>query len=132
MKSISGIQQWHTNQYSLPLRLSLLHLKLRLHGKQMAQHISWNQGCSTSLLISESILQTSTLVWTVPDITLHSFRVLQLTLRWNLIIESKNCISVLLLRYDMLSWLLVYFWFKSSHKLMIITWLYWIHKSKPQ
>ena len=33
----------------------------------MAQHISWSQGYSTSLLISESILQTSTLVWTAPD-----------------------------------------------------------------
>ena len=33
----------------------------------MAQHISWSQGRSTSLLISKSILQTSTLVWTVTD-----------------------------------------------------------------
>ena len=29
-----------TNQYSLPLRLSLLHLKLRPCGRQIAQHIS--------------------------------------------------------------------------------------------
>jgi len=33
----------------------------------MAQHISWSQGYSTSPLISESILRTSTLVWTTPD-----------------------------------------------------------------
>jgi len=33
----------------------------------MAQHISWSQGCSTSLFISKSILQTSTPVWTMSD-----------------------------------------------------------------
>ena len=33
----------------------------------MAQHISWSQGHFTSLLISESILQTSTPVWTTPN-----------------------------------------------------------------
>ena len=68
MNSISGVQWRHTNQYSLPLRLSLLHLKLQPRGRQMAQHISWSQGHSTSLLISKSILRTFTLVWTVPDI----------------------------------------------------------------
>ena len=67
MNSISGVQWWHTNQYSLPLGLSLLYLKLRPCSRQMVQHISWSQGCSTSPLISESILQTSTPVWTTPD-----------------------------------------------------------------
>ena len=67
MNSISGVQQRHTNQYSFLLRLFLLHLKLWPCGRQMAQHISWSQGYSTSPLISESILWTSTLVWTAPD-----------------------------------------------------------------
>ena len=70
MNSISGVQRWHTNQYSLPLGLSLLHLKLRPCGRQTAQHISWSQGRSTSPLISKSILWTSTPVWTAPD-TMH-------------------------------------------------------------
>ena len=55
------------NQHSLPSWTSSYHLKLQPHGRQMAQHISWSQGRSTSPLISESILQTSTLVWTTPD-----------------------------------------------------------------
>ena len=50
-----------------PTRTSLLHLKLWPHGRQMAQHISWSQGRSTSPLISEYILRTSTPVWTAPD-----------------------------------------------------------------
>ena len=50
-----------------PTRTSLLHLKLQPLGRQTVQHISWSQDCSTSLLISESILWTSTPVWTVPD-----------------------------------------------------------------
>ena len=70
MNLISGIQQWHTNQHSLSSWTSFHHLKLRPCSRQMAQHISWSQGCSTSLLISESISQTSTPVWTVPDIIL--------------------------------------------------------------
>ena len=65
---ISGVQQRHTIQHSLPLGLSLLHLKLRPRGRQTAQHISWSQSHSTSPLISESILRTSTPVWTTPDI----------------------------------------------------------------
>ena len=40
LNSISSVQWRHTNQYSLPLRLSLLHLKLRPYGRQMVQHIS--------------------------------------------------------------------------------------------
>ena len=67
LNSISSVQRQHTNQYLLPLRLSLLHLKLRPRGRQTAQHISWSQGRSTSPLISKSILQTSTQVWTMPD-----------------------------------------------------------------
>ena len=39
-----------------------IHLKLWLCGRQMAQYISWSQGCSTSLLISKSIPWTSILV----------------------------------------------------------------------
>ena len=50
-----------------PTQTSLLHLKLRPRGRQTAQHISWSQGCSTSPLISEYILRTSTPVWTMPD-----------------------------------------------------------------
>ena len=57
-----------THHLTLTLtRTSLLHLKLRPRGRQMAQHISWSQGRSTSPLISESILRTFTLVWTTPD-----------------------------------------------------------------
>ena len=41
-----------------------IHLKLWLCGRQMAQYISWSQGCSTSLLISKSIPWTST--WCEP------------------------------------------------------------------
>ena len=67
LNSISGVQRQHTNQYSLPSRTSFHHLKLQPCGRQMAQHISWSQDHSTSLPISESILQTSTPVWTVPD-----------------------------------------------------------------
>ena len=52
---------------------SLLHLKLRPCGRQMVQHISWSQGCSTSLLISKYILRTSTPVWTVPDIEIRNW-----------------------------------------------------------
>ena len=48
------------NQYSLPSRTSSYYLKLWLHGRQIAQHISWSQGHSTSLHISKSILQTFT------------------------------------------------------------------------
>jgi len=66
---ISSVQQRHTNQYSLPLGLFLFHLKLWPHGRQTAQHISWSQGRSTSPLISKSILWTSTLVWTMFDIS---------------------------------------------------------------
>ena len=68
MNSISGVQRRHTIQHSLLLGLPLLHLKLWPRGRQTAQHISWSQGHSTSPLISKSILQTSTLVWTAPDI----------------------------------------------------------------
>jgi len=39
----------------------------RPYSRQMAQHISWSQGHSTSPLISKSILQMSTPVWTAPD-----------------------------------------------------------------
>ena len=53
--------------FSTPTQTSLLHLKLRPRGRQTVQHISWSQGCSTSPLISESILWTSTPVWTIPD-----------------------------------------------------------------
>ena len=67
MNSISGVQRRYTNQYSLPLGLSLLHLKLQPCSRQTVQHISWSQGRSTCLLISKSILQTSTPVWTMPD-----------------------------------------------------------------
>ena len=68
MNSISGVQWQHTNQHSLLSWTSPHHLKLRPHDRQMAQHISWSQGCSTSPLISKSILWTSTPVWTTPDI----------------------------------------------------------------
>jgi len=64
---ISGVQWQHTNQHSLPSWTSFHHLKLRPCGRQMAQHISWSQGHSTSLLISKSSLWTSTLVWTTPN-----------------------------------------------------------------
>ena len=40
LNSISSVQWQHTNQYSLPLRLSLLYLKLRPHSRQIVQHIS--------------------------------------------------------------------------------------------
>ena len=50
-----------------PISPHSYHLKLQPHSRQTAQHISWSQGHSTSSLISESIVQTSTLVWTVPD-----------------------------------------------------------------
>jgi len=75
LNSISGVQRWHTIQHSLPSWTSPHHLKLWPCGKQIAQHISWSQGHSTSLLISEFILRTSTPVWTVPDkITLWLFK----------------------------------------------------------
>ena len=45
-----------------PISTHSHHLKLRPYGRQIVQHISWSQDCSTSLLISESILWTSTLV----------------------------------------------------------------------
>ena len=80
MNSISGIQQWHTNQYSLPLGLYFLHLKLQPHDRQTAQHISWSQGRSTSPLISESILQTSTLAWTMPDTSCLPYVLLKATM----------------------------------------------------
>jgi len=60
LNSISGIQWQHTNQHSLSSWTSLYHLKLWPHGRQTVQHISWSQGCSTSLHISKSILQTFT------------------------------------------------------------------------
>ena len=48
------------NQYLLPSQTSSYSLKLWPCNRQMAQHISWSQGHSTSLHISESILQTFT------------------------------------------------------------------------
>ena len=75
MNLISSIQWWHTIQHSLPSWTSSYHLKLQLCSRQIAQHISWSQGCSTSPLISESILWTSTPVWTVPDIVFLNVRV---------------------------------------------------------
>ena len=51
----------------------------------MAQHISWSQGHFTSLLISESILQTSILVWTVPDIY-------EYLLLWDILYIIRNCL----------------------------------------
>ena len=64
---ISDVQWQYTNQHSLSSLTSPHHLKLQPCGRQIAQHISWSQGHSTSPLISESILQTSTLVWTTSD-----------------------------------------------------------------
>jgi len=64
------------NQYSLPSRTSLYYLKLWPHSKQMAQHISWSQGYSTSSHNSKPILWTFTLVWTVPDNFLY-YRILE-------------------------------------------------------
>ena len=55
MNSIPGIQWWYTNQYSLSSQTSFYYLKLQPCGRQMVQHISWSQGHSTSLYISESI-----------------------------------------------------------------------------
>jgi len=63
----SSVQQRHTNQYSHPLGLSFLYLKLQPCSRQIVQHISWSQGHSTSLLISKSILRTSSPVWTASD-----------------------------------------------------------------
>ena len=51
------------NHHSLPSQTSqtsFYHLKLQPYGRQMAQHISWSQGHSTSPHISEPILQTFT------------------------------------------------------------------------
>ena len=48
LNSISSVQWWHTNQHSLLSQTSSHHLKLWPHGRQTAQHISWNQGRSTS------------------------------------------------------------------------------------
>jgi len=48
------------NQYSLLSQTSFYSLKLWPHGRQMAQHISWSQGCSMSLHISKPILWTFT------------------------------------------------------------------------
>ena len=76
LNSISDVQQQHINQHSLPSQTSVYHLKLWLRGKQTVQHISWSQGHSTSSLISESILQTSTLVWTTLDISNESCHLL--------------------------------------------------------
>ena len=64
MKSISGIQQQHTNQYSLPFWTSSSYLKLWLCSRQIAQHISWSQGCFISPHISK---QSSPPVWTMSD-----------------------------------------------------------------
>ena len=85
MNSISSVQQQHTNQHSLPAWTSPHHLKLRPHGRQIAQYISWSQGYSTSLLISEFILQTSILVWTVPDIYKY-------LLLWDILYIIRNCL----------------------------------------
>jgi len=78
LNSTSSVQWRHTNQYLLPLGLSFLHLKLQPHSRQMAQHISWSQGHSTSPLISKSILWTSTPVWTTPDKNNIYYRILYL------------------------------------------------------
>ena len=67
MNSIPSVQWQHTNQHSLLSWTSSYYLKLWLCSRQMAQHISWSQGCSTSPLISKSTLWTSILVWTTPD-----------------------------------------------------------------
>ena len=48
------------NQHSLLSQTSSYHLKLWLHGRQAAQHISWSQGYFMSPHISESILWTFT------------------------------------------------------------------------
>ena len=65
---ISNVQWWYTSQHSLPSWTSFIYLKLRPCSRQMVQHISWNQGCSTSschqaqslhtLCISKSTLWT--------------------------------------------------------------------------
>jgi len=46
------------NQHLLLTWTFLSYLKLWLCGRQTAQHISWSQGCFTSLHISEPISQT--------------------------------------------------------------------------
>ena len=46
------------NQYLLSSQTSFYSLKLQLCGRQTVQHISWSQDHSTSLHISEPILQT--------------------------------------------------------------------------
>jgi len=55
---ISGVQWWHTNQYSLPFQTSSFYWKLWSCSRQTVQYISWSQGYSISLYISKSILQT--------------------------------------------------------------------------
>ena len=109
MNSISGAQWQHTIQHSLPLGLSLLHLKLRPRGRQTAQHISWSQGRSTSPLISKSILWTSTLVWTTPDTIQLYYSVVKL---WNILSDILlnynrllyyNCYDLYLMFYKYLS-----------------------------
>ena len=57
----------------------------------MAQHISWSQGCSTSPLISKSILRTSTLVWTTSD----SIIKLQVCCRFWAVLSAKSSVTVL-------------------------------------
>ena len=62
----------YTNQHSLPSQTSSLHLKLQPCSRQIVQHISWSQDYSTSLHISEPILQTFTsgvnYTWYVPSV----------------------------------------------------------------
>ena len=67
MNSISGVQQQHTKSALTPILDFFLPSEVATIQQMMVQHISWSQGRSTSLHNSESILQTSTLVWTVPD-----------------------------------------------------------------
>ena len=115
MNSISSVQWQHTNQYSLPLGLSLLHLKLQPRGRQTAQHISWSQGHSTSPLISESILWTSIPVWTTPDTIMHP--------SWNSCLTKQDqrntglriSTAILLWPPKYCVFLKIYIWWMESH-----------------
>jgi len=65
---ISNVQQWYTNQHSLPSWTSFIHLKLWPCSRQTVQYISWSQDHSTSLHHQAQSLHTlctsRSILWT--------------------------------------------------------------------
>ena len=58
MNSTSSVQRWHIILVPTSCSDFSYLLKLWSRGRQTVQHISWSQGCSTSLHISKSSSQT--------------------------------------------------------------------------